>query len=240
LSLYYSFGCTAIFLIGGQTKSVKPTPLFVRDGDIIIMSESCRLFYHAVPRVFSSEDFREGPNKRVKKKRASRDCLTAKLGQKLSENLQQVTTTHEGHERYKSVQIALDEWSKSMIDEDAAEDFKIIEATPITSSEGVCKYDMISETYKDTSRTVLALANDSRDIELLQSLDRLSNDPKLDSECLVDNLKMVPNDLIDTSYMSGSENGVCKDDIFSDDYSSVYDYLSSARININVRQVFVK
>ncbi|GFO35385.1 alkylated DNA repair protein alkb homolog 1-like [Plakobranchus ocellatus] len=46
-----SFGQTAIFLLGGQTKSVKPTALFLRSGDICVMSGPSRLAYHAVPKI---------------------------------------------------------------------------------------------------------------------------------------------------------------------------------------------
>lgn len=51
---YFSFGCTALFLIGGRTKSVKPIAFYIRDGDIVIMSSECRLSYHAVPRIFTN------------------------------------------------------------------------------------------------------------------------------------------------------------------------------------------
>ncbi|KAH8398900.1 hypothetical protein KR222_001151 [Zaprionus bogoriensis] len=47
----FSFGQTAIFLIGGQTLEEQPTALFLRSGDVLIMSEQSRLCYHAVPRV---------------------------------------------------------------------------------------------------------------------------------------------------------------------------------------------
>lgn len=47
----YSFGQTAIFLIGGQTKDVKPTAIFLKSGDIAVMSRESRLCYHAVPKI---------------------------------------------------------------------------------------------------------------------------------------------------------------------------------------------
>ena len=49
--LLYSFGCTAVFLMGGTTKDVKPTAVYVRSGDIVVMSGASRLSYHAVPRI---------------------------------------------------------------------------------------------------------------------------------------------------------------------------------------------
>lgn len=45
----FSFGQSAIFLLGTQSKADKPVALFIRSGDIVIMSGECRLSYHAVP-----------------------------------------------------------------------------------------------------------------------------------------------------------------------------------------------
>lgn len=47
----YSFGQTAIFLIGGQTKDIRPTAIFLKSGDIVVMSRQSRLCYHAVPKI---------------------------------------------------------------------------------------------------------------------------------------------------------------------------------------------
>jgi len=46
-----SFGNTGIFLIGGRSKDVKPTAIYVRSGDVIIMSGDSRCCYHGVPRI---------------------------------------------------------------------------------------------------------------------------------------------------------------------------------------------
>jgi alkylated DNA repair protein alkB family protein 1 len=48
-----SFGQSAIFLIGGQSKQVKPVPLLIRSGDVVIMSGASRLCYHGVPKIIS-------------------------------------------------------------------------------------------------------------------------------------------------------------------------------------------
>jgi alkylated DNA repair protein alkB family protein 1 len=49
-----SFGNAAVFLIGGQTKTeYKPSPILLRSGDIILMTGSSRLCFHAVPRILS-------------------------------------------------------------------------------------------------------------------------------------------------------------------------------------------
>lgn len=50
-SLLCSFGQSAIFLIGGKSKDVKPIPILLRSGDVVIMSTEARLAYHGVPRV---------------------------------------------------------------------------------------------------------------------------------------------------------------------------------------------
>lgn len=47
----FSFGQRAIFLIGGRTKDEKPHALFLKSGDIVVMSKESRLSYHAVPRI---------------------------------------------------------------------------------------------------------------------------------------------------------------------------------------------
>lgn len=47
-----SLGNAAIFLIGGLTRDVVPTPILLRSGDIVVMSgPSCRRAYHGVPRI---------------------------------------------------------------------------------------------------------------------------------------------------------------------------------------------
>ncbi|XP_005176167.1 nucleic acid dioxygenase ALKBH1 [Musca domestica] len=51
-----SFGQTAIFLIGGQTREEKPTALFLESGDVLVMSRESRLCYHAVPRVMKARE----------------------------------------------------------------------------------------------------------------------------------------------------------------------------------------
>jgi alkylated DNA repair protein alkB family protein 1 len=43
-----SLGCSAIFMIGGRDKCVKPVPILLRSGDAIIMSGESRYFYHGI------------------------------------------------------------------------------------------------------------------------------------------------------------------------------------------------
>ena len=46
-----SFGQTAIFLLGGRTKAIDPVAMYIKSGDIVVMSGPARLSYHAVPKI---------------------------------------------------------------------------------------------------------------------------------------------------------------------------------------------
>jgi alkylated DNA repair protein alkB family protein 1 len=46
-----SFGQTAIFLIGGLSQEDSAHALYLRSGDILVMSGSSRLKYHGVPKI---------------------------------------------------------------------------------------------------------------------------------------------------------------------------------------------
>lgn len=46
-----SLGQSAVFLIGGETRSVCPHAILLRSGDIVIMSGPSRTFYHGVPKI---------------------------------------------------------------------------------------------------------------------------------------------------------------------------------------------
>ncbi|KAH7285250.1 hypothetical protein KP509_33G018800 [Ceratopteris richardii] len=47
-----SFGCKAIFLLGGPTREHKPTAMFLRSGDVVLMAGPARGCFHGVPRIF--------------------------------------------------------------------------------------------------------------------------------------------------------------------------------------------
>ncbi|XP_066953414.1 nucleic acid dioxygenase ALKBH1 isoform X2 [Macrobrachium rosenbergii] len=49
--LSFSFGQSAIFLIGGTTKQTRPTAIFLHSGDILVMAGATRQAFHAVPRI---------------------------------------------------------------------------------------------------------------------------------------------------------------------------------------------
>ncbi len=50
----FSIGRSAIFLIGGLTKSIEPKAILLSSGDAIIMSGTSRLCYHGVPCIIPS------------------------------------------------------------------------------------------------------------------------------------------------------------------------------------------
>lgn len=50
-----SFGQSAVFLIGGSSKSTKPSAILLRSGDVMVMSSDTRQAYHAVPRIVKTE-----------------------------------------------------------------------------------------------------------------------------------------------------------------------------------------
>ncbi|KAM4542737.1 nucleic acid dioxygenase ALKBH1 isoform 1-T2 [Odontesthes bonariensis] len=49
--LSFSFGQSAIFLLGGARRTDAPTAMFMHSGDVMVMSGPSRLLYHAVPRI---------------------------------------------------------------------------------------------------------------------------------------------------------------------------------------------
>lgn len=54
--LSFSFGQSAIFLLGGLRRDEAPTAMFMHSGDIMVMSGLSRLLHHAVPRVLPSPE----------------------------------------------------------------------------------------------------------------------------------------------------------------------------------------
>lgn len=50
----FSFGQTAVFMLGGKTLDEKPIALFLHSGDVIVMSKESRLCYHGVPRILTA------------------------------------------------------------------------------------------------------------------------------------------------------------------------------------------
>ncbi|XP_036398191.1 nucleic acid dioxygenase ALKBH1 [Megalops cyprinoides] len=49
--LSFSFGQSAVFLLGGTKREDPATAMFMHSGDIMVMSGHSRLLYHAVPRI---------------------------------------------------------------------------------------------------------------------------------------------------------------------------------------------
>lgn len=51
-----SLGCPAVFLMGGKTKDIVPTPVLVASGDVLIMAGESRACYHGIACVLSHND----------------------------------------------------------------------------------------------------------------------------------------------------------------------------------------
>ena len=56
-----SLGSTAIFLIGGTSKSsTKPIiPIYLRDCDLLVMTSECRQAFHAIPKILNDKNQNE-------------------------------------------------------------------------------------------------------------------------------------------------------------------------------------
>ncbi|XP_023935507.2 nucleic acid dioxygenase ALKBH1 [Bicyclus anynana] len=65
----FSFGQSAIFLVGGHNKSIKPSAILLNSGDILVMSKETRLCYHAVPKILpaSKQPWNEGSTSIIEK-----------------------------------------------------------------------------------------------------------------------------------------------------------------------------
>ena len=53
VSICFSYGQSAVFLVGGERKSVSPQAIVLHSGDVLIMSGPSRLAYHGVPRIIA-------------------------------------------------------------------------------------------------------------------------------------------------------------------------------------------
>ncbi|CAJ1074180.1 nucleic acid dioxygenase ALKBH1 [Xyrichtys novacula] len=54
--LSFSFGQSAIFLLGGTHRQDPPTAMYMHSGDMMLMSGQSRLLYHAVPRILPAPE----------------------------------------------------------------------------------------------------------------------------------------------------------------------------------------
>ncbi|KAH7670295.1 DNA oxidative demethylase protein [Dioscorea alata] len=51
-----SLGCKAIFLLGGKSREDSPIAMFLRSGDIVLMSGQARECFHGIPRIFTDDE----------------------------------------------------------------------------------------------------------------------------------------------------------------------------------------
>ena len=52
----FSLGSPCVFLLGGDTRDTKPTPLILRSGDAVALVREARRRFHGVPRVFTAAE----------------------------------------------------------------------------------------------------------------------------------------------------------------------------------------
>ena len=52
----YSFGSACVFLLGGKTREDPVVAVMLRSGDVCVLSEQARFFFHGVPRIISEEN----------------------------------------------------------------------------------------------------------------------------------------------------------------------------------------
>ncbi|XP_067205759.1 nucleic acid dioxygenase ALKBH1 isoform X2 [Linepithema humile] len=69
-----SFGQTAIFLIGGPRQEDPTNAMFLRSGDVVIMSNSSRLRYHGVPKILPASKTPWDDNREESKKNSMYNC----------------------------------------------------------------------------------------------------------------------------------------------------------------------
>jgi alkylated DNA repair protein alkB family protein 1 len=56
--VFCSFGQDAIFLLGKESRTIRPVAIRVGSGDVMIMAGPSRLSYHAVPRILRDSEFK--------------------------------------------------------------------------------------------------------------------------------------------------------------------------------------
>mmetsp|Transcript_13471 Transcript_13471/g.21058 ORF Transcript_13471/g.21058 Transcript_13471/m.21058 type:complete len:303 (-) Transcript_13471:46-954(-) len=90
-----SLGCPAIFLIGGSTKDEAPTALWLRSGDVMVMSGRSRRCYHGVPRILNlDEGCLSGPQTNKAQDCNSLNSLLAVASDKEDRAVAEYMTTH--------------------------------------------------------------------------------------------------------------------------------------------------
>lgn len=69
-----SFGQTAIFLIGGLSRDDPADALFIRSGDVVVMSEGSRLRYHGVPKILTADSSPWENDNRIRSQSINEEC----------------------------------------------------------------------------------------------------------------------------------------------------------------------
>jgi alkylated DNA repair protein alkB family protein 1 len=80
-----------VFLIGGATKSVRPTALMLRSGDCVLMTADARRSFHAVPRIVDDSSLTQTIEPHVSDSDSQTDfCLKYLDKHRININIRQV------------------------------------------------------------------------------------------------------------------------------------------------------
>lgn len=78
----FSLGAPGIFLLGGESRSFRPTAILLRAGDCMVMSGKSRRYFHGVPTILEYED----NSKAIQPTTMDTESLFPGLGDALTEN----------------------------------------------------------------------------------------------------------------------------------------------------------
>ena len=192
----FSFGQAAIFLLGGKSKCTEPTAMFIRSGDIVLMSAKARLCFHAVPKI-----------------------MTPTLDQLLPECL--------------AINPQLWRNSRAQTRENSAD--QSTENSTSQSTENSTDQSRENSASKEISTTT-ALSSDSK-TELYENR-RLCNHKNQDIHAVVKQTSSGDVKQTGSSCIICETSGNIVETLQSLDWHPFAEYLSGARINLNIRQVF--
>ena len=208
----FSFGQAAIFLLGGKSKCTEPTAMFIRSGDIVLMSAEARLCFHAVPKI-----------------------ITPTLDQLLPECLA-INPQHWENSTDQSTENATAQsWENSTDQSTENSTAQSRENSTDQSTENSTDQSRENSASKEISTTT-ALSSDSK-TELSENR-RLCNHKNQDIQTVVKRTSSGVVKPTGSSCIICETSGNIAETLQSLDWHPFAEYLSGARINLNIRQVF--
>ena len=140
--LSLSFGQSAIFLVGGPTKLVKPKALLLNSGDIVIMSVQSRLAYHGVPKILPHHFH----------KTETGECKNAPLPECLSKGVCEAYLDSKSRCGLSSVQEATGQSKRAGCDREKTQAKSLTEKRGCPCCEELIKTWQLFESYVSMSR----------------------------------------------------------------------------------------